>query len=79
MKIELGGGGGFFEPDEGPRNTRIHRRIVRTARIPNTKCGYWLELECGHRVMGFGKLERTEGIVRCDYCRAEEIEKIAQN
>ena len=59
-----------FDPDGGLRNTRIHKRILRSARMSNTKCGYWLELECGHKVMAFGNLENAAGIVKCDQCGA---------
>jgi hypothetical protein len=67
-KIPLGGGA-YIEPDEGPRNTPHHKRIVKTAPIPQTMTGQIVELECGHIVHTFGKLERAEGKVLCTQCR----------
>lgn len=68
MKIDLGHGA-FLEPDEAPRNTPFHKRILRTKRIANTRVGRWCELECGHRVMAFGDLTHAGGCVLCTQCR----------
>ncbi len=46
MKIDLGYGN-YLEPDEGPRDTPYHQRIMCVTPIPNTRAGYWLELACG--------------------------------
>jgi hypothetical protein len=68
MKIDLGHGA-YLEPEEGPRDTPFHKRIVATERIPNTKVGHMLTLECGHRSMAFGNLEHAAGVVLCMQCR----------
>jgi len=68
MKTDLGGGA-YLEPDEEPRNSQFHKRIVRSGRIPNTRVGHWCDLECGHRVHTFGDLALTKGVVRCTQCR----------
>lgn len=68
MKVDLGGGA-YLEPDEGPRDTRFHKRIVSTKRIPNTRAGHYAALECGHQVMTFGNLSHAEGVALCTQCR----------
>ena len=68
MKIPLGGGA-YLEPDEEPRTSRFHRRIVSTAPMPHTRTGHYCDLECGHRVMTFGNLEMAGGRVLCTECR----------
>jgi hypothetical protein len=68
MKIPLGGGS-YLEPDEGPRNSRFHKRILKTTPIPQTRVGNYLDLECGHRVMTFGDLTHAGGVVLCTDCR----------
>jgi len=68
MKIELGGGA-YLEPDEGPRDTWFHKRIVQSEKIPNTKSGRTAILECGHRIMMFGNIERAGGVALCTQCR----------
>jgi len=68
MKIDLGGGN-YLEPDEGPRDTKFHKRIVATSRIPETRVGHYLDLECGHRTVAFGRLELAGGVVLCTACR----------
>jgi hypothetical protein len=68
MKIDLGYGA-YLEPDEPPRDTEYHKRIVRAVRIPNTRAGHVLDLECGHRVQSFGRLEHADGVVLCTQCR----------
>jgi hypothetical protein len=72
MKIDLGRGA-YLEPDEGPRDTPYHQRIICVTPIPNTRVGNYLELACGHRVMTFGKLEHAAGVVLCTECRDKEI------
>jgi hypothetical protein len=69
MKILPLGGGAYLEPDENPRHTRWHRRILRTVPIANTKSGYWCDLECGHRVAVFGNLAPANGVLPCTACR----------
>lgn len=70
MKIDLGQGA-YLEPDEGPRNTAFHKRIVRLERLPGTRVGYQTELECGHKPMMFGDVENAAGIVLCSQCKDE--------
>lgn len=71
MRIDLGHGA-YLEPDDEPRNSKWHKRIVRVARIANTRCGNYLVLECGHRAMSFGNLEHAAGVVFCAQCRDAE-------
>lgn len=73
MKIPVGGGC-FIEPDEGPRNTVFHKQIKRVRRIPHTRSGHMLVLECGHEVMSFGDLSRTGGVALCTECRDNATE-----
>jgi hypothetical protein len=77
--------GSYLEPDEGPRNTRFHKRIVRFWKLSRRECerilahacgndelvgeGYILELECGHDEMVFGNLAHAEGVALCTKCR----------
>lgn len=68
MKIPLGGGA-YLEPDEAPRESPFHKRILRTQPIKGTRTGHWADLECGHRVMTFGDLAKAEGKVLCTECR----------
>jgi hypothetical protein len=65
-------------PDVGPRNTIWHRKIVESARLPNTKTGNIVRLDCGHTVMTFGDLSRACGIVLCDQCREQFVMSDAQ-
>ena len=60
--------GGCLYPDKGPRDTIFHKAVLRAEPVPNTLCGHWLDLECGHRVMAFGRLELIGGVVLCDQC-----------
>lgn len=68
MKIPLGGGS-YLEPDEAPRNSRYHMRIVRTEPIRGTRSGHNVTLECGHGVTTFGDLDRAGGVLLCTKCR----------
>jgi len=68
MKIWLDAGS-YAEPDEGPRNTRHHKRIVSAAPIPGTRSGKTVTLECGHVVRTFGDLAHAGGVVLCTACR----------
>jgi len=68
MKIPVGGGG-YLEPDEGPRDTQYHMKILRVAPIPGYRAANYVELECGHAVTMFGRLEHAEGVVLCTACR----------
>jgi hypothetical protein len=68
-KTYLDSGGSYLEPDEGPRNTKFHMRIVRVERIPNTRAGHNVTLECGHGVQTFGDLKHANGVVLCTKCR----------
>ena len=74
MKIDLGHGA-YLEPDEEPRNTMFHKRILKTRRIPITRSGNIAILECGHVVHTFGRLTLAEGRVLCTQCRdtAEDL------
>ena len=65
----LDSGGSYLEPDEGPRNSRFHMRIVRLERIPGTRTGHNVTLECGHGVQTFGDLRYSSGVVLCTKCR----------
>jgi hypothetical protein len=56
-------------PDPPPRDSRFHRRIVKATPIAGTRSGHDVELECGHRVQTFGRLELADGRVLCDFCR----------
>jgi hypothetical protein len=67
-KIPLGHGR-YLEPDEGPREGPLYKRIVRTKPIPNTRSGHRVQLECGHTVMTFGNLAHACGVVFCTQCR----------
>lgn len=72
MKISLDSGGSYLEPDDGPRNTRFHKRIVRVELLhkPEMKAQWThLTLECGHSVTAIGKLEHAAGVVLCTKCR----------
>ncbi len=68
MKIPLGSGG-FLEPDEGPRDSRFHKRIVSVTPVPDTKYSNDVVLECGHNVCIIGDLSRVEGVILCTRCR----------
>ena len=73
MKIPLGGG--VFleaEPGEDPRHAPYHRRMVRCERIPDTRAGHRIVLDCGHHTMAFGDLKRARGVVFCSQCRDGE-------
>lgn len=75
MKIALDSGGGYLEPDEGPRNTRFHKRIVRVEPInrPELKSKWThVTLECGHSVTCIGSLEHAAGVLLCSKCRDSE-------
>jgi len=50
MKIPLGGGA-YLEPDEQPRDTQWHKKILRVTPIPGYRAANYLDLECGHRAM----------------------------
>lgn len=68
-KIAVGTDGSYLEPDPEPRNSPWHKRILRVEKMPNTKTGNYLTLECGHGVTAFGKLEYADGVVLCTKCR----------
>jgi len=72
MKIPLGGGA-YLQPDDGPRDTRFHKRIVEVEPMPDTRNGNIIRLECGHIAMTFGKLEHAEGVVLCSHCQREAV------
>ena len=60
-------------PDTGL--TPYHRLIVASQPIPGTKTGRVCQLECGHQVQTFGRLELApHGKVLCALCKraAEE-------
>jgi hypothetical protein len=60
-----------FYPDEGPRDTPLHKKITGVTKIPNTRSGHYLDLECGHQVMSFGSLAHADGVILCDQCRSK--------
>lgn len=68
MKIPLPGGD-YLEPDDGPRDTLFHRRILRAEPIPHTRAANLLHLDCGHTAMAFGDLKLAGGVVLCQVCR----------
>lgn len=68
MKIDLGGGV-YLEADQPPRRSPFHRAILRTERIPHTRRGYTVDLDCGHRAVVFGNLAQAGGRVFCTQCR----------
>jgi hypothetical protein len=68
VKVPLGGGA-YLEPDEGSRETLFHMRILAVEPIPNTQTGNYIKLECGHRVMAFGRLQHAAGRILCTVCR----------
>jgi hypothetical protein len=70
MKIDLGGGR-YIEPEEGPRNTRWHKRILRVSPAPGARGGKILDLECGHQALAFGNLALCGGVALCQQCRNE--------
>lgn len=75
MKIGLDSGGSYLEPDDGPRDTRFHKRIVRVEKIHNPQFkSEWhnVTLECGHGVTVIGKLEHAGGVALCTKCRDSE-------
>ena len=76
MKIDPGYGA-YLEPDKEPRKTPFHKRIVGSRRVPNTSCGHWLYLACGHQVMAFGDLKQANGVVLCARCRDDAAEVAA--
>ena len=51
------------------RDTEFHKRITAYRRIPNTRSGHYVVLECGHQVMTFGNLEHAQGKALCVRCR----------
>jgi len=69
MKIGVGYGRGYLEPDEGPRNSPYHMRIVHVQKIPNTRAGNSVLLQCGHTVQTFGDLTHAAGVILCTKCR----------
>ena len=78
MKIALDSGGSYLEPDEGPRDTRFHKRIARMERLADTPRGnpvYNLTLECGHGVQTTGNLAPAAGVILCTKCRDLEEQR----
>lgn len=69
MKIALDSGGSYLEPDEGPRSTRFHKRILRVEKIPGFRSASNVTLECGHGVQAFGDLSHAGGVLFCAKCR----------
>ena len=62
------------ETKGAPRDTQWHKKIVKSDRIPGTKTGNNVWLECGHRVQTFGDLSHTGGVVLCQECLASRGE-----
>jgi hypothetical protein len=69
MKIALDSFGSYFEPDEEPRNTRYHMRIVRIEPVKDRPMAHNLVLECGHGVQASGDLAHAGGVIFCTKCR----------
>lgn len=69
MKIALDSGGSYLEPDDGPRNSRFHMRIMRVEVIQGMRAGRNLILECGHGVTVIGSLAHAGGRILCTKCR----------
>ena len=69
MKILIGSHGSYLEPDDGPRDSRFHMRVVRVEPIPNTRTWNHVMLECGHGVQTCGDLEHAGGVLLCTKCR----------
>lgn len=73
MKIGLDSGGSYLEPDDGPRDTPHHKRIVRAEPIEwsgfNKSKWTQLTLECGHGVTAIGDLTHAAGVIFCTKCR----------
>jgi hypothetical protein len=74
MKIPIGSGA-YIEPDEGPRDTRFHRRVLSIEPIEGTRSGNRVALDCGHCVQTFGDLTHAAGVVLCTQCRDYAEEK----
>lgn len=67
------GRGAYIELDKDPApRTQYHKKIVRVDRIAGTESGHWLQLECGHRPMAFGRLEHAAGLLYCNVCAGGE-------
>ena len=69
MKIPIGDDGSYLEPDSGPRDSPFHRRIMQVAQLKNTRCGNRIVLDCGHQVLAFGDLGKSDGVLFCVQCR----------
>ena len=90
MKFDLGGGA-YLEPDDGPRNTRFHRRIVRIRRSPARR-----RAACAHSNAGISSDVRQPKagwrrravlampgrgwmqLARCEYC-GEPLDTISMS
>lgn len=72
MKIAVGSDS-YLEPDDGPRDTPFHMRVLLVEPLPNTRVGNHVVLECGHSVQTYGNLDHAAvgGVVRilCTKCR----------
>jgi len=68
MKIALDSGS-YLEPDEEPRDTRFHMRIVRVEPVPNFPLRHQVTLECGHGGLTIGNLAHAGGVAFCTKCR----------
>jgi hypothetical protein len=71
MKVPLGGGA-YLEPDENPRDTRWHKKIISMRPILGTRTGHRVVLECGHVCQTFGRLDHAQGVILCTECRDKE-------
>ena len=64
------GGGGYIEPDEGPRNSPYHMKNYDDPKYSqHARSGHHLRLECGHEVQTFGDLSHCGGVILCTTCR----------
>jgi hypothetical protein len=68
MRIVIGSNDDYLEPDDEPRNTRFHMRIVGIEPILDSN-GRQVLLECGHGVAVYGAMEALAGVVLCTKCR----------
>lgn len=57
------------EDRKGP----YHKRIEAVEAIPGTRAGSVCALECGHRILVFGPLERLDGVALCQECRSRNL------
>jgi hypothetical protein len=57
-----------MEP-EGPQHRKYHRKILEKTRIPNTRAGWNVVLECNHRIQIYGDHKQVGPTVFCQACK----------